>query len=94
MTNGRYLFLPVINHSVTLILSLSIQRPGVGTRELVGAPAPRSQLQAFFFVVSLVLWRLCVGRLRPGRVPTVPVFLPRAQLPPNPVGRIVAAPLK
>lgn len=62
------------------------------TRELVGATAPRSQLQAFFFACGTVFWQLCAGRLRPGRVPTIPIFLPRAQLPPNPVGRTVAAP--
>ena len=50
------------------------------------------RLHASFLSVWFALWRLCVGRLRPGRVPSFPVFLPHAQLPPNPVGRIVAAP--
>lgn len=45
-----------------------------------------------FFRPQLRVMAAVCGRLRPGRVPTIPVFLPRAQLPPNPVGRTVAAP--
>lgn len=37
------------------------------------------RLQALFFCVRIpVLWRLCVGRLRSGRDPFAPVFLPHA----------------
>lgn len=53
--------------------------------------APKTVPLAFFYARDNALWQLCAGRLRSGRVPTFPVFLPRTWLPPNPVGRTVTA---
>ena len=56
--------------------------------------APHHDCRRFFCARFSVLWRLCVGRLRLGRVPSFPVFPPCTQLSPNPVERIVTAPYR
>jgi len=68
------------------------RKPLVNLAHALGAPCTAA---GAFFVPAVLCHGGCVwAGFGLAGFPSFPVFLPRTQLPPNPVGRIVAAPTK
>jgi len=81
-----------LNLCVTVNPVTGRRNPLVNLAHALGAPAPQL---ALFFVSAVLCHGGCVwAGFGLAGFPSFPVFLPRTQLPPNPVGRIVAAPTK